>query len=68
MVQAEAAASRGLLSEQQEIDRRAASPRETSVFLAAGGGVILLAHGIDVLYAHGPNWPALSTATWNACR
>ena len=30
------------------------------MFLAAGGGVILLAHGIDVLYAHGPNWPALS--------
>ena len=59
MAQADAAASRGVLSEQQEIDRRAVLPRETSVFLAAGGGVILLAHGIDVLHSHGPNWLAL---------
>jgi len=60
MSQVDAATSSGVLSEQQELDRRAAAPRETSVFLAAGGGVILLAHGIDVLHAHGPNWPALA--------
>ena len=60
MAHAVAATSRDLLSEQQEIDRRKALPRETSVFLAAGGGVILLAHGIDLLHAHGPNWAALA--------
>lgn len=59
MARADTAASKELLSEQQEIDRRAALPRETSVFLAAGGVVILLAHGIDLLHSHGPNWPAL---------
>lgn len=34
--------------------------REASAFLVWGGAIILLAHGVDLLHAGRPNWPALS--------
>jgi len=47
--------------------RRATVYRETSQFLVLAGVIIILAHGFDVLWAGGPNWPALLIrVTWAA--
>jgi hypothetical protein len=40
--------------------RRDAGYRETSTFLGLAAVAIVLAHGIDLLQAGGPNWPALA--------
>ena len=40
--------------------RRATAYRETSIFLALAGAVILLAHGVELLHGGRPNWPALA--------
>lgn len=34
--------------------------REASVFVVWGAGIIMLAHGIELLHAGRPNWPALA--------
>ena len=58
---------RSLPTEEQLAYRRATVYRETSNFLAMGGGIIFLAHGVDVFHAGGPNWPALAIRTvWTA--
>ncbi len=39
--------------------------REKAIFMVAAGVLVLLAHGVDLLQAHGPNWPALGIRlTW----
>jgi hypothetical protein len=49
-----------LPSPEQSAYRRATVYRETAIFLALGAVAIVLAHGIDLVYAGGPNWPALT--------
>ena len=49
-----------LLPDDTVPSRRAARYRGTSLFLAAASVIIVFAHGIDILQANGPNWPALA--------
>ena len=51
---------RSLPSETQLRYRRATAYGETSKFLVFGGTIILFAHGVDVIHAGRPNWPALA--------
>ena len=49
------------LPAQAQLDyRRTTTYRETALFLVLGGAVILLAHGVELLHAGRPNWPALA--------
>jgi len=46
---------------------QASASRQASVFLGWGAAIIALAHGVEVLHAGRPNWPALAVRlAWSA--